>query len=188
MHNESLLYGLKWKNYLEKEQYYSSIIPINTNIKNQCESICKNNSRSNDFYEKIIKTNDLAICWDDSFDDFYSLLVKDKKKHGAIPTHSLKEIKNLKKIMPKSITLLTIKKNTQILGGSLLFIANSSTAIIFYNSINYDYSDMQIATIQVIEIIKRTSETGKVGDGKIFISDIDRAIRIRTGETQEEAL
>jgi|TARA_B100001146_G_scaffold86898_1_gene77120 nitrogen regulatory protein PII len=41
---------------------------------------------------------------------------------------------------------------------------------------------------QVIEIIKRTSETGKVGDGKIFISDIDRAIRIRTGETQEEAL
>jgi|TARA_B100001105_G_C22351188_1_gene425765 nitrogen regulatory protein PII len=41
---------------------------------------------------------------------------------------------------------------------------------------------------QVIEIIKKTSETGKVGDGKIFISDIDRAIRIRTGETQEEAL
>ena len=41
---------------------------------------------------------------------------------------------------------------------------------------------------QVIEIIKKTSETGKVGDGKIFIYDIDRAIRIRTGETQEEAL
>ena len=41
---------------------------------------------------------------------------------------------------------------------------------------------------QVIETIKKTSETGKVGDGKIFISDIDRAIRIRTGETQEEAL
>ena len=154
MHDESLLYGLKWKNYLEKEQYYSSIIPINANIKNQCELICKKNNRSHDFYDKIIKTNNLAICWDDGFDDFYSLLVKDKKKHGAIPTHSLKEIKNLKKIIPNSIKLLTIKKNTQILGGSLLFIANSSTAIIFYNSINYDYSVMQIATIQVIETIK----------------------------------
>ena len=73
MNDESLLYGLKWKNYLEKEQYYSSIIPINTNIKKQCELICKNNNRSNDFYDKIIKTNDLAICWNDDFDDFYSV-------------------------------------------------------------------------------------------------------------------
>ena len=51
--------------------------------------------------------------------------------------------------------------------------------------------DLVVATErleQVIEIIKKTSETGKVGDGKIFIYDIDRAIRIRTGETQEEAL
>lgn len=51
--------------------------------------------------------------------------------------------------------------------------------------------DLVVATErleQVIEIIKKTSQTGKVGDGKIFISDIDRAIRIRTGETQEEAL
>ncbi|MEE2667900.1 MAG: P-II family nitrogen regulator, partial [Pseudomonadota bacterium] len=47
--------------------------------------------------------------------------------------------------------------------------------------------DLVVATErleQVIEIIKKTSQTGKVGDGKIFISDIDRAIRIRTGETQ----
>jgi len=41
---------------------------------------------------------------------------------------------------------------------------------------------------EVIEIITKTSETGKVGDGKIFVSDIDRAVRIRTGETQEDAL
>jgi nitrogen regulatory protein PII len=41
---------------------------------------------------------------------------------------------------------------------------------------------------EVIETITKTSETGKVGDGKIFVSDIDRAVRIRTGETQEDAL
>ena len=39
-----------------------------------------------------------------------------------------------------------------------------------------------------MEVIAKTSETGKVGDGKIFVSDIDRAVRIRTGETQEDAL
>ena len=41
---------------------------------------------------------------------------------------------------------------------------------------------------QVIEIIKKTSETGKVGDGKIFITNVDQAIRIRTGETQDDAI
>ena len=41
---------------------------------------------------------------------------------------------------------------------------------------------------QVIEIIKKTSETGKVGDGKIFISNIEQVMRIRTGEKGSEAV
>jgi nitrogen regulatory protein P-II 1 len=35
---------------------------------------------------------------------------------------------------------------------------------------------------RVIDIIKNTAKTGKIGDGKIFISTMDEAIRIRTGE------
>jgi nitrogen regulatory protein PII len=41
---------------------------------------------------------------------------------------------------------------------------------------------------QVIEAIIKSAKTGKVGDGKIFITDIDRVIRIRTGETDDAAL
>ena len=41
---------------------------------------------------------------------------------------------------------------------------------------------------QVVEAILKSSKTGKVGDGKIFITDIDRVIRIRTGETDDSAL
>ena len=41
---------------------------------------------------------------------------------------------------------------------------------------------------QVVNIISKSSETGKVGDGKIFVSNIDQAIRIRTGEKGEEAI
>ena len=39
-----------------------------------------------------------------------------------------------------------------------------------------------------IEAIKAAAETGRIGDGKIFVSDISDAIRIRTGETGDEAL
>ena len=36
---------------------------------------------------------------------------------------------------------------------------------------------------QVVEAITRTAQTGKIGDGKIFVTEIEQVIRIRTGET-----
>jgi nitrogen regulatory protein PII len=41
---------------------------------------------------------------------------------------------------------------------------------------------------QVVEAIIGAAKTGKVGDGKIFVTEIDRVIRIRTGEADESAL
>ena len=41
---------------------------------------------------------------------------------------------------------------------------------------------------RVIESITTAAQTGKIGDGKIFVSEIEQAIRIRTGETGPEAL
>lgn len=39
-----------------------------------------------------------------------------------------------------------------------------------------------------IEVITEAARTGKIGDGKIFVSSVERAIRIRTGETDNDAL
>jgi nitrogen regulatory protein P-II 1 len=41
---------------------------------------------------------------------------------------------------------------------------------------------------QVVETVVEAARTGKIGDGKIFVSDIDKIIRIRTGETDSEAI
>jgi nitrogen regulatory protein P-II 2 len=41
---------------------------------------------------------------------------------------------------------------------------------------------------QVIEAIEKSAGTGKIGDGKIFVFDVEQVIRIRTGEAGEEAL
>ena len=41
---------------------------------------------------------------------------------------------------------------------------------------------------QVLEAIEKAAQTGKIGDGKIFVSSIEQVIRIRTGETGVEAL
>ena len=41
---------------------------------------------------------------------------------------------------------------------------------------------------RVIEAVSKSANTGKIGDGKIFVSALEQVIRIRTGETGEEAI
>ena len=41
---------------------------------------------------------------------------------------------------------------------------------------------------QVVEAIMKAAHTGKIGDGKIFLMDVERVVRIRTGELDAEAL
>ena len=41
---------------------------------------------------------------------------------------------------------------------------------------------------QVVETITNTAKTGKIGDGKIFVLDVQQAVRVRTGETNADAL
>ena len=41
---------------------------------------------------------------------------------------------------------------------------------------------------QIVETVTKTAQTGKIGDGKIFVTDLAETIRIRTGESGEEAI
>ena len=52
---------------------------------------------------------------------------------------------------------------------------------------------IEIATLsdnvdRVVELITQVASTGKIGDGKIFVYDLDQIVRIRTGELDEEAI
>ena len=44
------------------------------------------------------------------------------------------------------------------------------------------------AAPQIVEALAATAKTGKIGDGKIFVLSVEQALRVRTGETGEEAL
>ncbi len=41
---------------------------------------------------------------------------------------------------------------------------------------------------QIVDIVARTARTGKIGDGKIFVLDVESALRVRTGETGDDAI
>jgi len=40
----------------------------------------------------------------------------------------------------------------------------------------------------VVEAVARTANTGKIGDGKVFVLDLEKALRIRTGDTDAAAI
>ena len=60
--------------------------------------------------------------------------------------------------------------------------------ISFLPKVKVDIAVDDAAAEKVVEAIQQASNTGKIGDGKIFVQDLTDAVRIRTGETGSEAL
>ena len=73
------------------------------------------------------------------------------------------------------------KGQTEIYRGAE-YIVNFLPKVKIEVAVNDDVVD------RVVEAIQAAAQTGKIGDGKIFIFDIVQAIRIRTGETNNDAL
>ena len=61
-------------------------------------------------------------------------------------------------------------------------------AVNFVPKIRLEVVVASAAADQVVETITKTAQTGKIGDGKIFVLDVQQTIRVRTGETGSEAI
>ncbi|MGH1536594.1 MAG: P-II family nitrogen regulator [Gammaproteobacteria bacterium] len=58
----------------------------------------------------------------------------------------------------------------------------------FLPKVKLEIGIAEVLVESVIEAINKAANTGKIGDGKIFVTNIEQAIRIRTGETGKDAL
>ena len=58
----------------------------------------------------------------------------------------------------------------------------------FLPKVKLDVAVREDQVDQIVEAISKAAKTGKIGDGKIFVYNIDQVIRIRTGESGPEAL
>lgn len=61
-------------------------------------------------------------------------------------------------------------------------------AVSFLPKLKIEVAVDQKTVDQVVETISKSARTGQIGDGKIFVYGIDQVVRIRTGETDAEAL
>ncbi|WP_017216409.1 P-II family nitrogen regulator [Pseudoalteromonas sp. NJ631] len=58
----------------------------------------------------------------------------------------------------------------------------------FIPKIKIEIATLSESAERVVETVTKAAFTGKIGDGKIFVYDLDQVVRIRTGELDEEAI
>ena len=153
--DQSLEYLLQWHGYRQKEIYISHVVNLETE-----NLYCLLKKRKKRYLNNAINEMNLFFLESDDFDGFYDLLIINKKKYSTRPTHSLKELKYLKKLLPKSIKLILTKKNNLIIGGTLLFLLNKKISLVFYNIIDEKFRNTQLASFQLFNCMKITKNLG----------------------------
>jgi nitrogen regulatory protein P-II 1 len=111
-----------------------------------------------------------------------------KKIEAIIKPFKLDEVKNaLTKIGVQGMTVTEVKGFGRQKGHTEVY-RGTEYAIDFLPKSKIDLITTDELVTQVIETIERVAKTGKIGDGKIFLSPVEEVIRIRTGERGREAI
>jgi len=111
-----------------------------------------------------------------------------KKIEAIIKPFKLDEVKNaLTKIGVQGMTITEVKGFGRQKGHTEVYRGAEYT-IDFIPKIKIDLIVSDELVPQVIEALERVARTGKIGDGKIFLSSVEEVIRIRTGERGKDAI
>ena len=111
-----------------------------------------------------------------------------KKIEAVIKPFKLDEVKDeLNKIGVLGLTVSEVKGNGRQKGHTELY-RGAEYAIDFLPKIKIELIISDDLVNDAIDVIKNKAQTGRIGDGKIFISSVEDVVRIRTGETGKNAI
>ena len=111
-----------------------------------------------------------------------------KKIEAIIKPFKLDEVKEaLQEIGLQGITVIEAKGFGRQKGHTELY-RGAEYVVDFLPKVKVEVVIDDASLDKAVEAIQNAAKTGRIGDGKIFISTIDEAIRIRTGETGPEAV
>lgn len=111
-----------------------------------------------------------------------------KKIEAIIKPFKLDEVKDaLNEIGIQGMTVTEVKGFGRQKGHTELY-RGAEYVVDFIPKIKMEIVTSDSLVMKVVESIERTAKTGKIGDGKIFVSPVDEAVRIRTGERGDTAV
>ncbi|WP_428264466.1 P-II family nitrogen regulator [Haliangium sp.] len=111
-----------------------------------------------------------------------------KKVEAIIKPFKLDEVKeSLSEIGVHGMTVTEVKGFGRT-GGKKEVYRGSAYVVDFVPKVKLEIIVPDDTVRQVVSVITEAARTGRIGDGKIFVSPMDEVIRIRTGETGEDAI
>lgn len=111
-----------------------------------------------------------------------------KKVDAIIKPFKLDDVKEaLQQIGIQGITVTEVKGFGRQKGHTELY-RGAEYVVDFLPKVKIEVVILDEMVTQVVEAILKSAQTGRIGDGKIFVSPIDEVIRIRTGEKGPDAL
>jgi len=111
-----------------------------------------------------------------------------KKIEAIIKPHRLDEVKDrLREVGISGMTVYEVKGFGRT-GGKTEVYRGSSYVVDFVPKVRLEIVVKESLLADAVQAIKTAAKTGKIGDGKIFVTPVEEAIRIRTDERGEEAI
>ena len=111
-----------------------------------------------------------------------------KKIEAIIKPFKLDDVKDrLREVGVQGMTVYEVKGFGRT-GGKKEVYRGSAYVVDFVPKVKVEIIVPDASVQQVVTVITEAARTGKIGDGKIFITPVDEVIRIRTGETGEDAI
>jgi len=111
-----------------------------------------------------------------------------KRIEAVIKPHTLDSVKErLQQIGVSGMTITEVRGFGRT-GGKTEIYRGSAYVVDFVPKVKIDVVVKDQMAADVVEAITATARTGKIGDGKIFVTTVDEVVRIRTGERGEDAL
>jgi nitrogen regulatory protein P-II 1 len=111
-----------------------------------------------------------------------------KRIEAVIKPHTLDMVKDrLGQIGISGMTVTEVRGFGRT-GGKTEVYRGSAYVVDFVPKVRLDIVVKDSMVGDVVEAIAKTAKTGKIGDGKIFVTTVDEVVRIRTGERGEDAI
>ncbi len=111
-----------------------------------------------------------------------------KKVEAIVRVFKLEEVKNaLSELGVRGMTVAEVRGFGRQKGHTEMY-RGTEYSVDFVPKVKLEIVCSDAIMQSVVDTILRTAQTGKIGDGKIFVTDLYTAVRIRTGETGEDAV
>ncbi len=107
---------------------------------------------------------------------------------AAIKPFKLEEVREALTAIGVRGLMVTEIKGFGAQSGHTEIYRGAEYAVNFVPKVKLEIAVSDALADQVVETLHATARTGKIGDGKIFVLDLQQALRVRTGESGEDAL